>query len=179
MDVHNGEPRRTIPLKKFLTDYRSLLDDRQIMEKYGLSARSFVNLIKSLVQKNLITAQDLAKRREVAVQRDMVKESQFLSSLYICTHCSHPSPTPFKICPACGVDSEVGPAADDISDEIQTQGSNIYLPPTQVLEAKESTAASKRPGNEKQSPSEPGSGEENGSSALVSVRSFFSKLKKK
>ncbi len=179
MPGENEEPRRTIPLKMFLKDYRSLLDDRQLMEKYGLSARNFVNLIKSLVQKNLITANDLAKRREVAVQRDMVKESQFLSSLYICTHCSHPSPAPFKTCPACGMDIDVGSASDGISDEIEAHGTNVHLPPSQALGATESTTAAKNAKDEERPPSEPSQDAQNGSSALGSVRSFFSKLKKK
>ena len=54
------------------------------MQRYGLSARSFVNLVTTLMKKNLITKKDLDKRKEIAVQRDLAKESQFLSSLYIC-----------------------------------------------------------------------------------------------
>lgn len=182
MTVQNGDPRRTIPLKKFLADYRSLLDDRELMEKYGLSARSFVNLIKALIQKNLITSRDLANRREVAAQRDMVKESQFLSSLYICPHCSHPSPNPFNICPACGADTRVD-SAGDMSGEIETHGSNIYMPPTQVLESAEKTDRARdaviTSEDEQETPSDTAAGERDGSSALGTVRSFFSKLKKK
>ncbi len=183
MAVQNGDPRRTVPLKKFLADYRSLLDDRELMEKYGLSARSFVNLIKALVQKNLITSRDLAKRRELAVQRDLVKESQFLSSLYICPHCSHPSPNPFSVCPACGTDTQVDPAADNISGEIETQGTSIYVSPTDVVESTETSdrrgAAAKTLNNEQDTPSDTMADERDSSSALGSVRSFFSKLKKK
>jgi hypothetical protein len=177
MAVQNGDPRRTIPLKKFLADYRSLLDDRQLMEKYGLSARSFLNLIKALVQKNLITSHDLANRRELSVQRDMVKESQFLSSLYICPHCSHPSPTPFDVCPACGADTQVDSAEANSAVGIETVGSNIYMPPTQVLERQEAAAGKSE--EEQDTPSDAVASEQDGSSAMGSVRSFFSKLKKK
>lgn len=183
MAVQNGDPRRTIPLKKFLADYRSLLDDRELMEKYGLSARSFVNLIKALMQKNLITSRDLAKRRELAVQRDLVRESQFLSSLYICPNCSHPSPNPFDVCPACGTDTRAHPAAGSMSGGIETVGNNVYMPPTQVLEATENPDCEEVEAtiseDDQETASDAMTGGRDGSSALGSVRSFFSKLKKK
>ncbi len=94
MAENNQDQRQKIPLKRFLADFRSPLDDRELMQRYGLSARSFVTLVTTLMKKNLLDKRDLDKRKEIAVQRDLARESQFLSSLYICPNCSHPSPTP-------------------------------------------------------------------------------------
>jgi hypothetical protein len=103
--------RGKVPIKNFLEDFRSNLTDHQIKEKYGLSARGLVQLIKVLASRNVIAKEDLEKRRQMAVQRDLAKESHFLSGLFLCPFCSHPHPQPFSICPACGMklDEEVAP----------------------------------------------------------------------
>ncbi len=130
---NSQDDRRKIPLKRFLSDFRSPLDDRELMQRYGLSARSFVNLVTTLMSKNLITKRDLDKRKEIAVQRDLAKESQFLSSLYICHNCSHPSPSPFEKCPACGAESRVS-VQDEKYPGITTSEGHAYIPRTTVLD---------------------------------------------
>ena len=116
-----------VPLKPFLADFRSTLTDHELREKYGLSAVGFVSLIKALLAQKLITTDDLAKRREMAVQRDLAKQSKFLSGLTICPNCSHPSPHPFEKCPACGADAP-GPASqDELVDNVPTSGDYAYV----------------------------------------------------
>jgi hypothetical protein len=183
--VDNTEQRRAkVPIREFLADFRSSLDDRELREKYNLSARGFVSLIKALLAQNLISPSDLSKRKEVAVKRDLAKESQFLARLFICPQCSHPSPYAFDRCPACGTElhTRVGGA---IPGTVTSSGNHVLveespsdltqeteiLPETDVEEetAEESAAQAgdrKREGREKPS-------------AMDSIRSLFSKLKKK
>ena len=47
------------------------------MQRYGSSALSFVNLVTTLMKKNLLDKSDLDKRKEVSVER-LARESQFL-----------------------------------------------------------------------------------------------------
>jgi hypothetical protein len=187
--VDNTEQRRAkVPIREFLADFRSSLDDRELREKYNLSARGFVSLIKALLAQNLISPSDLSKRKEVAVKRDLAKESQFLAGLFICPQCSHPSPHAFDQCPACGTElhTRVGGA---IPGTVTSSGNHVLVEEspsdltqeTEILpeadveeEAPEETAGKpsaqagdrKREGHEKPS-------------AMDSIRSLFSKLKKK
>ncbi len=167
MAENNQDPRLKIPLKRFLADFRSPLDDRELMQRYGLSARSFVNLVTTLMKKNLLDKSDLDKRKEVSVQRDLARETQFLSSLYICPHCSHPSPTPFNRCPACG--SEPNTQQEEVYPPITTSEGHAYVPPTTVLEEVEveEITETEENGTEPQSPGKP--------SAISAVKSFFSR----
>lgn len=167
MAENNQDQRQKIPLKRFLADFRSPLDDRELMQRYGLSARSFVNLVTTLMKKNLLDKGDLDKRKEIAVQRDLARESQFLSSLYICQNCSHPSPTPFKRCPACG--SELDPSTTQ--GEVSSEG-HAYTSQKSVLEEVEveEITETEENGNEPQDTGKP--------SAISSVRSFFSRKEK-
>ena len=169
MAENNQDPRLKIPLKRFLADFRSPLDDRELMQRYGLSARSFVNLVTTLMKKNLLDKRDLDKRKEIAVQRDLARETQFLSSLYICPHCSHPSPTPFKRCPACG--SELGSTTQQEEDypPVTTSEEHAYVAPTSMLDEVEV---------EEITESEANNGDTQGEakpSAIDSVKSFFSR----
>jgi hypothetical protein len=166
---NNEDQRLKIPLKRFLSDFRSPLDDRELMQRYGLSARSFVNLVTTLMKKNLLDKRDLDKRKEIAVQRDLARESQFLSSLYICPHCSHPSPTPFHRCPACGADLDLATQQREVYPPITTSEGHAYVEPTSVLEEVEveeiiETESDDQNRDKMEKPS-----------AIGSVRSFFSR----
>lgn len=167
MAENTQDERRKIPLKKFLSDFRSPLEDRELMARYGLSARSFVNLVTALMNKNLISKKDLDQRKEIAVQRDLAKESQFLSSLYICRNCSHPSPIPFKKCPACGADSSA-PEPEEAYPPITTSEGHAYIPSTTVLDEVEVEEITEEP-------DDPQSNNEGKSSTINAVRSFFSR----
>jgi hypothetical protein len=193
------ERRGKVPLKSFLSDLRSNSTDQELREKYGLSARGFVSLIKALMAKNVVTAADLEKRREMAVQRDLAKESQFLSGLCICPNCSHPHPRPFEQCPACGASLSEATQQIPLHDMLSTTGSHLYIeehllskaelepqapsvretqllavqtddfPPTELLPVMED-----EPSKEEQPPkTAPAPG------ALGQIKSLFSRLKKK
>jgi len=172
MVENNEDQRLKIPLKRFLSDFRSPLDDRELMQRYGLSARSFVNLVTTLMKKSLLDKRDLDKRKEVAVQRDLAKESQFLSSLYICPHCSHPSPTQFHRCPACGADLNVAAQQEEVYPPVTTSEGHAYVEPTDVLEEVEVEEIIETEPNG-QEPDKAGK-----PSAIASVRSFFSRKDK-
>ncbi|MCA1961426.1 MAG: zinc ribbon domain-containing protein [Desulfomonile sp.] len=102
MSDPHGQKRGKVPLKRFLQDLRTNLTDQELMRKYDLSAQAYVSLIKALLQKKYISQQDLARRKEINVKRDLMRESQFLATLCICPQCGHPHPEPFETCPACG-----------------------------------------------------------------------------
>jgi hypothetical protein len=194
-----------VPLKPFLADFRSTLTDHELREKYELSAVGFVSLIKALLAQNLITTGDLAKRREMAVQRDLAKQSKFLSGLSICPHCSHPSPHPFEKCPACGADAP-GLASQEESDNnmlysgdyayVGADGEEVDVEIIEEIEEIDEKPSAEASRSERKRGSPPkNSTRENGSaghaagkgkadgkpeaSALGEIRSIFSKLKKK
>lgn len=121
------QARLKVPLSSFLADFSSRLSDQELRDKYDLSAKAFVSLIKALLVKNVISPLDLEKRKEMAVRRDLAKESQFLSGLYICPNCSHPHPSPFARCPACGaVPAEVAPS-QEVMENLSTSGDHFYI----------------------------------------------------
>jgi hypothetical protein len=120
-------PRGKVPLNQFLADFRSKLTDHELREKYELSAKAFISLIKALLAKTIITPADLEKRKVMAVQRDLAKESEFLSGLYICPNCSHPHPQPFERCPACGAKPGDYMPQQEVLDPLSTSGAHFYV----------------------------------------------------
>lgn len=160
-----------VPLQEFLKDFRSPLSDSELRAKYALSARGFVSLIKALFAREKITQEDLVKRKETAVQRDLEKEHEFLAQLYICPNCGHPHPTPFSSCPACGADtSEAFGTADLTLDPLTSTGDHFYVDESELdSEPEEGLSA----GN-----TEPAD-DTSASSPMKTVRSVISKLKKK
>lgn len=174
-----------IPLKSFLADFRSSLTDADLRQKYRLSARAFISLIRALLTKGLITAGDLARRKELAVQRDLEKESEFLSGLYICPNCSHPHPSPFERCPACGEEpGDAFAARELLNPVVSTTGSHFLVDDHEDIEDADDQEVvldeSTPPENSAVDSPDSEVPKENGkNSTLKSVRSLFSKLKKK
>ncbi len=191
-----------VPLNNFLADFRSTLTDHELRQKYGLTARGFVSLIKALLAQNLITADDLARRREVAVQRDLARESKFLSGLFICGHCSHPSPHPFKKCPACGADAtnpsfqeesvdsasnsvgrtDLGMDDEEIEVEVIEETAHSRAENRKRSQKTKKLSPAKSPHKNAAAREEEAKGKASGPpkpSALGDIRSFISKLKKK
>ncbi len=122
-----------VPLQRFLKDFRSPLSDGELRTKYGLSARGFVSLIKALLARGTINQEDLIRRKENAVRRDLAKEHEFLAQLYICPHCGHPHPTPYDRCPACGADtSDAFGTADALLDPLTSSGRHFYVEESEV-----------------------------------------------
>ncbi len=165
-----------IPLSSFLADFRSDLTDKELREKYNLQARAFVSLIKALLARQLVTPEDLAWRKEMAVQRDMAKQSKFLSGLFVCPNCSHPHPQPFERCPACGAN----PAdfrTRNLQDPITPAGGHFVVVQTEETDLSEDTEVVEEAEEIVEAP-ESKRGEEK-ASPMKSVRSFLSKFKKK
>lgn len=174
-----------VPLKSFLADLKSPLTDAELRQKYRLSARAFISLIKALLGKNLITAQDLAWRKEMTVQKDLAKESQFLSGLYICQNCSHPHPSPFERCPACGAEPGDSFAAQDLLDPVISSTGTHFLvgdheaedePDDQDAVLDDEETPTEQSEQQREAPDHK---KNRKSSPMSSVRSLFSKLKKK
>jgi DNA-binding Lrp family transcriptional regulator len=185
MTQRSGSSRGKVPLKPFIKDFRSPMPDQELKEKYNLSPRAFLSLIKALLEKNIITNQDVLRRREMSVQRDMAKEAQFLAGLYICPNCGHPHPKPFTVCPACEVDvsdmldnqqpltavSETGGHfyVEDIVGEEAELGSEVEDDETSEKQEK---ASEQKVTVKEDTPSR-------GRSAVGAITSFFSLKKKK
>ncbi|MBI4962040.1 MAG: hypothetical protein HY913_02070 [Desulfomonile tiedjei] len=188
MADNTEKPRGKVPIREFLADFRSALTDRELREKYGLSARGFVSLIKALLAQNVISSVDLAKRREMSVQRDLARESQFLAGLYICPNCSHPSPQPFARCPACGAPP---PSTSDgpVTGVITPTENHVFVEESPASVTQETEVISESDIEEEvqeeskgksRDQAGGGAGEDQGKpSAMDSLKSLFSKLKKK
>jgi hypothetical protein len=56
------EPSRDVSAKVAVECIRSSMSNRDIMEKFQISSKGFADLLKKLLQKKLITEQDLANR---------------------------------------------------------------------------------------------------------------------
>lgn len=168
-----------IPIKSFLADFGTGLSDQELMDKYELSARSFIKLIQALLEKEVISEAELDRRRQQAVERDLKRESEFIAGLYICPSCGHPHPTPFEECPACGASAEPTDTFDELSTTeisrevaaFERQNVNPPQPdPQPTLEDSE-----KEPVSE-----EPEAPEKDHGSRLGALKSFLSeKLRKK
>lgn len=167
-----------VPLQKFLKDFRSPLSDSELRTMYGLSARGFVSLIKALLARGTITQEDLVRRKELAVQRDLAKEHEFLAHLFICPHCGHPHPNPFDRCPACGADTSQASQPIDVSpDPLTSSGRHFYVEELQGDNHADGTPLSREAAQRSEAPNM--AGEPNAPSTLKTVRSFISKLTKK
>lgn len=185
MTENGSTPRIRIPLGRFLDDLRSKLTDHELREKYNLSARGFVSLIKALLSKGIITEDDLRIRKEMAVQRDLAKESEFLAQLYICPNCSHPHPVPFTQCPACGVDPSTFQRPETIIEPgFTTTGGHFYVEGEEVEELEvtgdyETVGSSENRSEETRDSAPATSIPAEKKSSLEQIRSFWSKFRKK
>jgi hypothetical protein len=179
MSGQSDEKRGKVPLKPFLEDFRANLPDRELMKKYRLSAQAFVRLVKALLAKKIVTPTDLSRRKEASVQRDLAKQSEFLSGLFICPNCGHPHPMPFEVCPACDTNVKALLPDESASESLTTTHAHIYVNDSgerEIVEPEDSDGLQDVPENE---PNED-KPKPRKSSALKSVRSFLSgKLKKK
>jgi hypothetical protein len=173
MAEKNQQKRAKIHLKQFLADYKAGVPDREIMHSFGLSARSLVSLIKTLIDKKVLTAGDLTRRKHMTEEQEQVKETQFLKSLFICPNCGHPHPQKFDLCPACGASPDdytnepgaagAGQESEEAGsvDDVTTDGGYFYVedvttavaqgPVTDVVE-KEETVSSPPPENQSPPP---------------------------
>lgn len=154
------------------------MSDGELRAKYGLSARGFVSLIKALLARGTINQEDLVTRKEMAVQRDLAKEHEFLAQLYICPHCGHPHPTPYDRCPACGADtSDAFGTADGALDPLTSTGRHFYPDsPGAERDAEENVShEGSAPATEGETATTP----QDTASPFKTVRSLISKFTKK
>jgi hypothetical protein len=188
MNEPTGENRGKVPLKPFLKDVRSNLTDQELMRKYQLSAHAFVSLMKALFQKKYITPQDLARRKEINVKKDLARESQFLATLCICPNCGHPHPEPFDVCPACGAQMDDYHPAQEVLVSMSTIGVEVPVdelpksPTVEPQEPEDSAQSVVLEGIEEVEVVEvieEGAGPNKKPSAIDSVRSFLSKKLKR
>lgn len=159
------QPRESaqIPLKSFVSDFRSGMSDHDLRAKYNLTAVSFVRLIQVLLEREVVSEKDLEKRKEDAVQKDLERQSKFISGLFLCPACSHPSPTKFEVCPACEERVEDYIHEDDMSTTLISRQVDTY-------EDSESDVEMVEDEEENDQPNDEGSDDR-----LNSLRSFLSK----
>ncbi len=115
-------------------------------DKYRVSASGLVALIKKLMAHGRITSADLETRKQKAVQRDLAKEAQFLSGLFICPACGHPHPQQFDRCPACGASVEEFSHGDGAMDSITTSGGHIYVEEVEKMARRNEASAAEKKG---------------------------------
>jgi hypothetical protein len=133
MAEQTQETRAKIPLKRFLADYKAGVPDREVMQKYGLSARSLISLIKTLMDKNVLSPDDLARRKQMTEQVELVKEQQFLKGLFICPKCGHPHPQQFDVCPACEAKLDDYAEPERVVEDVTTTGGFFYVEDTTAI----------------------------------------------
>lgn len=133
MAEQTQDKRARIPLKRFLADYKSGVPDREVMQKYDLSARSLISLIKTLMEKEILSPEDLAQRKQMTEQMELVKERQFLKGLFICPKCGHPHPQQFEVCPACEARLEDYAAPERVAEDVTTTGGYFYVDDTTTI----------------------------------------------
>jgi len=86
----------------FVRDYCAGVKDRELLARYGLSAKQIGQLVKTLINKGTITKEQYLNRNRVIAELNAREEKDFLKSLSHCPVCGHMHPTPFTHCPACG-----------------------------------------------------------------------------
>jgi hypothetical protein len=174
MTEDGSRERGRVPLKSFLSDFRSAMPDQELREKYELSPRAFLSLIKALLDRKVISSKDLERRKEISIQRDQAKEAAFLANLYICPYCGHPSPLPFEQCPACETDvKDVLGAQNILSSETVVTEEHAYVQEAEVEvleEIEESPPEKERSGLRADRKPQKGK-----PSAVSTIRSLFSR----
>ncbi|MFH0822556.1 MAG: zinc ribbon domain-containing protein [Pseudomonadota bacterium] len=116
-----------VPLKAFLSDFKSGIPDHELKDKYSLTAKGFVSIIKALLDKKVIGKEDLATRKRIVEQREAAKESAFLQALFLCPHCGHPHPTKFPVCPACGFTPDDSLPPEEVLVSLTTHHGHFHV----------------------------------------------------
>ncbi len=110
--VPGNSDRRTIKVKDFLDDYRSAIGDLDLMTKYGLSIRGLDKFVQLLVDRRILSSDEVALRNEkllctVAEQIAFIDTEKPApetdQSAFMCPSCLITWPEMFDVCPNCGV----------------------------------------------------------------------------
>ncbi len=97
-----------VDIDAFVLDFCSGVKDRDLLEKYDISAKEMVKIVKQLINEGSLTKEQYFERTRKIEEMETKQEREFLKSLYQCPVCGHLHPTPFIRCPACGAEvSEV------------------------------------------------------------------------
>ena len=82
-----------IDVQQILQDIRHNMDKKSIMPKYGLSAPQFDDVINDLLQKGLLSKDDLSMFE--------LLWAQATGELWYCPHCKKPQARQMDVCPQC------------------------------------------------------------------------------
>lgn len=92
----------------FVQDFCSGVKDRDLLEKYNITAKEMIKMVKKLINEGTLTKEQYFERSRKIEELEAKQERDFLKSLYQCPVCGHLHPTPFIRCPACGADVSEG-----------------------------------------------------------------------
>ncbi len=96
--------RRTIKVKDFLDDYRLAVGDLELMQKYHLSVRGLDKFVQLLVDRRILTSDEVALRNEkTAFARSNPTNPETEHSAFMCPSCLITWPEMFDVCPNCGI----------------------------------------------------------------------------
>ncbi len=103
--------------REVLNDIRSGCDDAFLMDKYNLSHRGLQSLFRKLIDKGIITQEELDERIDMDRSR--------LKGEWTCPACGSQQTSRLERCPECG--AAVGPSDQDGRREIAVSGDRFTL----------------------------------------------------
>ncbi|MEW6351026.1 MAG: hypothetical protein AB1646_18365 [Thermodesulfobacteriota bacterium] len=96
--------RRTIKVKDFLDDYHCAVGDLELMQKYNLSVRGLDKFVQLLVDRRILSSDEVALRNEkAAFARSHTTNPETEHSAFMCPSCLITWPEMFDVCPNCGI----------------------------------------------------------------------------
>ncbi len=98
------QDRRTIKVKDFLDDYRCAVGDLELIQKYHLSVRGLDRFVQLLVDRRILTSDEVALRNEkIAFAQSNPTNPETEQSAFMCPSCLITWPGMCDVCPNCGV----------------------------------------------------------------------------
>lgn len=97
-----------LDIDAFVQDFCAGVKDRDLLQKYDMTAKEMIKVVKRLINEGSLTKEQYFARTRKIEEREAQQEREFLKSLYQCPVCGHLHPTPFIRCPACGADVSEG-----------------------------------------------------------------------
>jgi hypothetical protein len=98
-----NQQRRTIKVKDFLDDFHSGMSDSELLTKYHLTEPGLEKFFSMLVDRKIISSQELALRRHEPGGAGRSSGTREDVSGIACPSCGGAIETEFDICPHCGV----------------------------------------------------------------------------
>ncbi len=155
--------KKSIDIEEFVDDYCMGVKDKDMLEKFGMTPNQMIALVKKLISQGMISKDEYFQRSERIKQYELRQERDFLKSLYHCPVCGHVQPTPFELCPACGINIQEFDAAQKPTDEWiveqldvpETDTQSIEIPPPPESEIVENPSLGSPARSEGAQPSKP------------------------